>query len=59
MLLWTIVAPQLWHTISINIMGHFPLAQGKRFIISFIDVFSRYVVLDAAAYHTAPMVDIG
>lgn len=52
----TTAATHPWNTVSINVMGPFPTIKGKWFIISYSDVFFRYVVLATAADHVAPMV---
>lgn len=42
-----------WCTVSINFIGPF---RRKRFVVSMIDVFSRYVILVQITDHTDPTV---
>ena len=54
-----ITAEHPWHTLSIDVMGPFPKNQGHQWIISVIDVFSRFLILFPAADHTADTVASG
>ena len=42
-----------WHTLSVDITGPFPVMNGKRFIITFLDIFTGYCILVPSADHTA------
>lgn len=42
-----IQAPYPWHTLSVDIQGPMTLSKRNSFIVMFINVFSRYVILGA------------
>lgn len=51
-----LTAKRPWHTVIIDIMGLFEQGHRKQFMVSLIDVFSRYVILVPVANHTATSV---
>lgn len=42
-----------WHTLAVNILGPFPLSEGKQFVVIFQNMFLGYNILVANADHTA------
>ena len=42
-----------WDILAIDVMGPFPLQQGKQYVISCLDAFSRFTVLVPVPGHTA------
>lgn len=55
-LMGRIMAEKPWHTASIDIMGPFEPCHEKRFVVSLIDDFSRYVISVPVADHTTTTV---
>ena len=48
-----ITAPRPWHTIAIDVVGPLRAIRGYKFIISIVDVYSKFSILIPARSHTA------